>query len=542
MTPHPLRWLYALLPWLLGLAAFLLVAGPRVLDPGNVAWLGSDDPASHYLGWVFFRQAAWSFPIGSNPDFGLELSSSIVYSDSIPLFAFLFKAVGPLLPDTFQYTGLWLLLCFLLQAWLAWKLTGLVTASVVLRSLACILFLFAPPMLWRLAGHWALAAHFLLLATLYLVLCPALDWPRRYAWALLVAVVALVHAYLLAMVGLCWLADLGDRLRRRELHIDAAAKEALTVIVLLLLVCWQAGYFGIEGGLAHGSFYGYFRANLLTLLDSSGWSYLLRDLPEGRGDYEGFNYLGLGVIVLGLTALPLLAQQVTAGRQLLQRHLLLSWALLLLAGFAITHKPAFGWWSITLPMPDLLLHLAEIFRSSGRMLWPLFYVLLLMLIATVIKSVGHRTAVCLLTLAVVLQLLDTHAGWRTRRESLMVPRAATMVPAPQDQFWEQAAARYAKVRVLPPGNKGPLWKQVASFAGTHGLATDAVYLARIDNAGYATASALADEVLATGRYADDTLYILDENLRQQAELSLDPERDMMTTVDGVLVVAPGWVE
>lgn len=55
----------AILPLLLGALAFLLVIGPRALDPQNIAWLAEGDPATHYLGWVFFRHSPWTFPLDS---------------------------------------------------------------------------------------------------------------------------------------------------------------------------------------------------------------------------------------------------------------------------------------------------------------------------------------------------------------------------------------------------------------------------------------------------------------------------------------------
>lgn len=60
----------ALLPLLMGVFAFFMVIGPRALDPQNIAWLESGDPATHYLGWVFFRHSPWSFPLGLNPSYG----------------------------------------------------------------------------------------------------------------------------------------------------------------------------------------------------------------------------------------------------------------------------------------------------------------------------------------------------------------------------------------------------------------------------------------------------------------------------------------
>ena len=76
----------------IGLFGFWLIMGSEVLNPLNIAWLGDGyDPTQHYLGWVFYRHSPWTFPIGLNPSYGLEISSAVVFSDSIPVLAFLFK-------------------------------------------------------------------------------------------------------------------------------------------------------------------------------------------------------------------------------------------------------------------------------------------------------------------------------------------------------------------------------------------------------------------------------------------------------------------
>src|SRR3990167_5290282 len=131
-----------LLPLLIGVVAFFLIIGPRALNPQNIAWLGNGDPATHYLGWAFFRQSPWTFPIGLNPSYGMELGNGIIFSDSNPLLAFLFKPFASLLPMPFQYFGLWLLTCFVLQAWFAWKLVGLISSHVGVRAVSTALFLF----------------------------------------------------------------------------------------------------------------------------------------------------------------------------------------------------------------------------------------------------------------------------------------------------------------------------------------------------------------------------------------------------------------
>ena len=80
------------IPVVMGFMAFWAVCGFKILNPTYFGWLAAnDDPFQHLIGWLFFKDSPWSFPLGLNPNFGLSISSSIVYSDSIPLFAFLFK-------------------------------------------------------------------------------------------------------------------------------------------------------------------------------------------------------------------------------------------------------------------------------------------------------------------------------------------------------------------------------------------------------------------------------------------------------------------
>lgn len=98
---------------------FVYVTGGRIINPTYDDWLMIGDSAQHYIGWEFFRHTPlFQWPIADNPKLGLEVASSIVFTDSIPIAAFIFKPLNYFLPATFQYFGLWIWLCFVLQAFL----------------------------------------------------------------------------------------------------------------------------------------------------------------------------------------------------------------------------------------------------------------------------------------------------------------------------------------------------------------------------------------------------------------------------------------
>lgn len=525
-------------PLLLGMLAFYIIIGLRVLDPTNLAWLGEGDPATHYLGWLFFRSSEWSFPIGLNPTYGLELGSAILFSDSNPLLAFLFKPFASLLPMPFQYSGIWLLACFVLQAWFGWKLAGLLSESTLIKVFSTGLFVFAPPMIWRLPVHLSLGGHFFILAALYLAFHPRLE-RRRLAWASLLATTALVHAYLLAMVALLWLADLVGKSIQRKLPIRRGTLELAVILSVIFIVCWQAGYFSVGAGTSKSGF-GYYRMNLLSIVDASGWSYVLRDIPESPGDYEGFNFLGLGVIFLFVCAIPVALTGNTGLLETIRRFPVLLVALAGLLVFAISNKVAFADHALAYPLPDTMVAFADVFRSSGRMFWPVFYTIIIVVIFLIVRGNNTRIAIYLLGFALIIQLVDTSAAWKGIREKLMTEPNATWVTPLVDPFWEKAGAQYKKVRWIPPGNKLPKWLPIAAYAGTHGLATDAVYLARVGTLALEQARRMASESLKSGRYEADSLYILDESVFRQAAFSIDSTTDVLARVDGFNVLAPGW--
>jgi hypothetical protein len=112
---------------LFGTLAFLWFVRFHALNPRNTTWIYNgfnSDPISHYLGWLFFKDSrqGWSIPLGANPNYGLEISSSVVYSDSIPLMAILGKIIAPAIVNNFQYFGIWLLICFMLQTYFSFKI------------------------------------------------------------------------------------------------------------------------------------------------------------------------------------------------------------------------------------------------------------------------------------------------------------------------------------------------------------------------------------------------------------------------------------
>ncbi|WP_147269698.1 DUF6311 domain-containing protein [Rhodanobacter denitrificans] len=551
--PHKFSWMPPRLwsmaiPFLLGVLACVLVTGGTMLWPGNVYWLTHGDLAQSYLGWAFYRDAPWALPPGANPGYGLGLHASIYYSDSIPLLAMLFKPLAAWLPQPFQYFGLWVLACFVLQAGFAWRLLGLVTPQLWSRALGVLFFVLAPPMLMRLGGHMALVGHWLLLAAIYLCLRRS----RRHqsaCWALLAAAAMVTHAYLFAMVGAVWLADIvhRHRLTRAEAPIGLRAgirrwlPEVSLVVVATVMAAWLAGFFMVSGHGMQASGFGYYKMNLLALVNGDGWSGFGLKLPQGAGEYEGFNYLGLGGIVL--VGMALLAA--VMHRDLLRERMLPRPLLLVASGLtvlAITCNVGIGAIQWRMPMPDgLWLKLSHLsLQSTGRMFWVPYYLLLLAGLFTVLRVFHGRWQIGILLLAATLQLMDLYPGLSGLRSTLLQRSRDTNAAGLRGPFWDAAGTHYRVLRQLPPALMAPGWEQLASYAQRHRMGTDAVMLARFDWNRFLSLHNDQQAALLGGQPDQNTLYLLNDREVALARVAVPATTAALFRLDGRNVLAPGW--
>ena len=529
----------------IGCAVVALVFGVHILPPHHTGWMLTGqlgpDPVQYWLGWRFFARAPWDWPPGLNPLWGLEVGSSIFYADSIPLFAFLFKLLRPLV-DVPQYWGLWLFTCGALQALLGWMLVGLATRDPLARLAGAALFVVQPTLLNRLGGHFALGAHFLILAGLFLCLVKRDGLRRVLAWAALVLAASLIHSYLLPMVLALWGADGLRRAVDRRHSWTALALEAVLLPLIGLGGLWAAGFFALAGGWGgEGARYGDMQLDLLAPFDPGEWGRFLPDLPDPNHLETGGSYAGLGILLLlPIAALGWLRRPLRG----LRAHWPLVLALLGMLAIAITHRPSIGGWQVTLfEMPAAIAPYAAALRASERFLWPLGYALLLAAVAALAHGIGGRRAGFLLGALLAVQVADLQPGFARARHFFPpdAPRVAPLRLA--DSFWRDAARHYTRIRLVPNGNQARWWEEVSVYAATMGLATDAVYLARIDPARVMALNIAMAERLQRGAYEPGTLYVLgDEWALEIARTGLDPARDLLVLRDRVWVLAPGWYQ
>jgi hypothetical protein len=133
------------------------------------------------------------------------------------------------------------------------------------------------------------------------------------------------------------------------------------------------GYFG--GARLESSGFGHFSTDLLGFVTSGDKSRLIPSLPQGPGQGEGFAFLGAG----GLLAVVAASIVALRRRELPGRRwrpviavCLVMWVFALSSVVTVASQPVLDLSGIYAP----LLPLAQVFRSSGRFVWPLHYLTL----------------------------------------------------------------------------------------------------------------------------------------------------------------------
>lgn len=511
------------LPAAFGAAAGTLFAawlyGAAVIDPRSIGWLLHGDPAQHYLGLAYFLNQPWHWPPGLVLQFGAP--TSVVFTDSIPLLALAAKAVGA--EGRWQYFGAWMVACHALAGWFGARLVQRFGAGAMASAAGTLFFIVSPALLLRAYGHESLMGQFLVLAALERALRP--QWQAR-GWLVLAAVALLVHAYLSAMVlALAAAAAAGAWANGRE-RAGVLARQFAAGGGVMAAAAWAAGYFvGAADYAAAG--YGHFSANLLTWIDPMDWAafnrFWGREVPYARewsrflpaqqqatsGQYEGFAFLGAGMIALAALAVGVALVRRGAGTSAAApppanaRWVLAACLAMLL--LAVSTKPTLGGTTLAqLALPAALEDKLGVFRAGGRFVWPLTYVLMAWAIARVASVRGGAAVVAL---AFVLQGADLAGKVRELHARFRQPPPEPALAAQVAQ-WRPLLARCPRIEMVSARHPGEGWVVPALAAAEAGAMFTPAPTARYVQQRERERLEHVGKLLGEGAWRRDTLYFL----------------------------------
>jgi hypothetical protein len=554
---------------LLGLLAFVVIFGIRLVDPSYIDWQLDGDPAQHYIGWLFFRYEPWQFPFGKILGFGTPDGSSIVFTDSIPLLALLFKALRRWLPEPFQYTGLWMVSCYALQGWLGWLLASLLCHERLAKMLITTFFLLSPVLLHRSDGHHALMAHWLVLASIYLSIQSRAQFETRHprcswskCWMGLVLLSGTIHLYSTAMIVPLYLASSAADWSR-----SSGRERARSIGMILLTMLSLASVLYVEGAFVvrpknwvdrDAGEFGRYSMNLLAPFSPGYWSnpddakYLSLFVEPHRaftdGQYEGLGYLGVGFLLLVVATVGILLwssveyslgkERSWGPRPQTRIPLPVLLVLVLFTLFAFSHRAALGTRVLyTIPLGPKLLDWFAVFRASGRFFWPCYYVILFSGFRAFAWATRQRPQLFAVGLnaAFTLQALDLSQF--LRHFATYHRRVAAYHTVLTDPAWGKLVPKYENIVYYPPKDT-KLYVPLGLLAAPHRVGINVSYKARGDPDVLTRSEANALRELQTGALARRTLYVFEQTeLFESLKKRLDQREYLLQRLDGYHVAA-----
>lgn len=436
---------------LIGLIVYLIAFGPAHMFGTSGYWdLPQEDSRSYLMGYRYWLHEPWHWPLFISNTINVPYPKSIAFNDSIPIFAFVNKAIATLIPPWGEFTeraylGLWHALVYMLQASMGVALMRQLRHRTWGDGILAAVFFLAVPTWVIRYGHAALTAHFLLLWALLLYLKTPVGHPppRRLAvtWLALLAITALVNPYHSVM---CLGVFAASMLRTRTLK--AAAWFPIGVVAIGVFA-WIAGYFSREARVAMGGF-DQASSNLLSMVIPRqsglfGDGQRLAKVVATEYQYEGWAYLGIGFLVMLALFLP--RARLLGG--VFRRHAFL---LVVLCGawlLSLSNKIYFGSHLIvSYTVPRVLHWIPDQFRAPGRFIWVPMYVIMVFLLSRSLGRFRSRRGLLVLPVLALLQVADTRGDWRWP-QMVTAKRYASLVDI---DLWRPFVHAHDAVIVNPP--------------------------------------------------------------------------------------------
>ncbi len=490
----------------------ILFGGINFLNPTEVTFLHGDSRA-HYISQLFYLSDIWRFPLGLNPKYGLDLSFSSSISGPWPILLLLLQKWLKISPEM-QFYGILTLVNLMLHHQIAKNILRLYGLRFALQHVLSILF-FTPFLLFRLEIH---------------PLSVAIQWP--ILWAIYIFLKNRIHQrsdsreiFFLVFISYCiflntWfivvcimffqITEIQFKTLSLKLKIRTVwLKLKPTLFGTLFASIIIDGLFLVGDNPLTDGFsrvkttgWGLYNYNLLSIINPDtgirdywyfkpevgnleGWSYNMSSTNVSfgmtYGSYEGFAYIGLGLILLCLITFW------TCRRNLLKTirskftSLSLTYFVLLLIYTIAPTRLTFGEIDLKL-VPSYFSNLLQPlfpFRSSGRMVVFFAYLLIIVSVVLICKSLPKNKSILILLSCVVLQAVDLTKPLISRynySKSLSEESVEWRQSVPKELA--KMAKDKRELRIFPVENFTNGYDQLAWWAWNLGMSTEAVYSAR----------------------------------------------------------------
>ena len=502
------------------------------------------DLVGDQLAFKFFINDQWHFPIGKNPNYGIDLGNSIVFSGAVPILSFFIKLIAKFLPNDFQFISIWFVICFTLQLFFSYLIIKHFTKEKLYSFISSFFFIFCPILLYRVPIHITLVAQWIILLCLYYELVNTHLIKKETFYSFIFPLSILIHFYFLPMLMIIKYSFLlKDYFNYRNIKKNLVV--TLVPLVPLLIVAYISGYFEISAFDAMGFGYGYYSFNLAgfidpqTARDTLNWSIFFKDINNTRGQSEGFSYLGFGGIILFIFFLINFFSNKSSAENL---KLPITIIFLICFVLSISNTIYLGNDVILeYELPKSIYGLLSIIRASGRFIWILYYLIIIFGVISIFQLfINKNNSLIIITCILVIQLIDLSPVLKNYYNGKAFNKIE--IDNVNKNFWKTISKDFPIIKTTYFKNTSNIFPSISNqILENDFLKSDIARLGRYDRSKASSNRNILYSQLNNKKLDENTAYVIDNiNHLRYLKYLYKSENVGFFFVDGVWLMLPNY--
>jgi hypothetical protein len=252
--------------------------------------------------------------------------------------------------------------------------------------------------------------------------------------------------------------------------------------------------------------------------------------------------------VLSAVVFSALSKQFSLNKSTTVIHILLFTSLILIA---FTYQIFIGDFLIAnFTVPESINNLLAVVRTSGRMLWPVTYLLIALVVVLVSRNLRREVASGLIVLVMLFQVFESVGAVGITKSMFTRSGPTEILISP---LWETFGEKYQNVAIVLP-NDNPilyptnpdfaapegsfLWREIGVFAVKHHMKLNSFYFSREPVTQNQSEVKVLTEVVNLGEYRSDTLYVFIDSKMWEIAKKQNSAESLVQVLDSVPILAP----
>ena len=295
-------------------------------------------------------------------------------------------------------------------------------------------------------------------------------------------------------------------------------RDFLILGCLLLFTLYVVGYFEIRivDTLALG--FGDHKLNILSILDpiikseNINFSHFLPDIDLSlQEEAEGFNYLGLGQILMIIFALTLfLIKRSNIKIQSLKNNKEIKFLIIIsvvMTFWALSNQISFGSNTlIEIPLHKYIYGALSMFKNTGRMFWIVNYFLIILSIIVIFICFEKKNSIIIISLFLAIQVTDISKGINAYSNPFRTTNKSELL---QDEIWKELFTKYKVIKTTYPKAYSDFFTKLSYAIEKNNIKkTNIVKMARMNRKAAADAKYDLYNSFNNLELSDETIYVI----------------------------------